>query len=65
MIEDLDLILRVTENFCIFSWTVPLKNETSQTITNSFEFILSKSKRRPCLFGTDDGIEISKKNLLY
>ena len=50
-------VLVVKDSFNIFGWTVPLKNESAQTITNSFENILKSSKRRPHPIGSDDRIE--------
>ena len=38
-------------------WAVPLKNKNSQTITNEFSNILTKSKRKPLKLESDRGSE--------
>ena len=48
-------VLVIIDNFSKFGWTVPLKNKNSQTIKDSFENILIKSKRSPNLIETDRG----------
>ena len=45
------------DNFSKFGWTIPLKNKNAQTIKDSFENILIKSKRKPNLIETDRGKE--------
>ena len=40
-------IFIVIDNFSKYLWTIPLKNKYSQTITNEFSNILTKSKRKP------------------
>ena len=50
-------VLVVIDNFSKFGWTVPLKNKNAQTIKDSFENILSSSKRKPNLIETDRGKE--------
>ena len=45
----------MTDNFSKSGWTLPLKNEISQTRKDSFENILNNSKRKPILFETDQG----------
>ena len=47
----------IIDNFSKFGWTVPLKNKNAQTIKNSFENILTSSKRKPNLIETDRGKE--------
>ena len=42
-------VLVVFDNFSEFGWTVPLKNKNAQTINDSFENILVKSKGKPNL----------------
>ena len=50
-------VLVVIDNFSIFGRTEPLKNKNPQTIKDSFENILIKSKRSPNLIETDRGTE--------
>ena len=50
-------VLVVIDNFSKFGWTIPLKNKNARTITNSFENILIRSKRKPNLNETDRGKE--------
>ena len=45
--------LVVNDNFSKLGWTVPLKNRNAQTVKDSFENILIKSKRSPYLTETD------------
>ena len=47
----------IIDNFSKFGWTVPLKNKNAQTIKDSFENILTSSKRRPNLVESDRGKE--------
>ena len=48
-------VLVVTENFSKKGWTIPLKNESTQTKTDSFQNVITTSKRKPILIGTDRG----------
>ena len=50
-------VLVVIDNFSKFGWTIPLKNKNAQTIKDSFESILTNSKRKPNLIETDRGKE--------
>ena len=50
-------VLVIIDNFSKFGWTVPLKNKNAQTIKDSFENILTSSKRKPNLIETDRGKE--------
>ena len=50
-------VLVVIDNFSKFGWTIPLKNKNAQTIKDSFENILIKSKRKPNLIESDRGKE--------
>ena len=50
-------VLVTIDNFSKFGWTVPLKNKNAQTIKDSFENILTSSKRKPNLIETDRGKE--------
>ena len=50
-------VLVVIDNFSKFGWTSPLKNKNAQTIKDSFENILTNSKRKPNLIESDRGKE--------
>ena len=50
-------VLVTLDNFSKYGWTIPLKNKNAQTIKDSFENILIKSKRSPKLNETDRGKE--------
>ena len=50
-------VLVVIDNFSKFGWTIPLKNKNAQTIKDSFENILTNSKRKPNLIQSDRGKE--------
>ena len=50
-------LLVIIDNFSKFGWTIPLKNKNAQTIKDSFENILTNSKRKPNLIETDRGKE--------
>ena len=50
-------VLVIIDNFSKFGWTIPLKNKNAQTIKDSFENILTSSKRKPNLIETDRGKE--------
>ena len=50
-------VLVVIDNFSKYGWTVPLKNKNAQTIKDSFENILTNSKRKPNLIELDRGKE--------
>ena len=50
-------VLVIIDNFSKFGWTIPLKNKNAQTIKDSFEIILIKSKTSPNLIETDRGKE--------
>ena len=54
-------VLVVIDNFSNFGWTVPLKNKNAQTIKDSFENILTNSKRNPNLIESDRGKELYNK----
>ena len=51
-------VLVTIDNFSKFGWTTPLKNKNAPTIKDSFENILTNSKRKPNLIETDRGKEI-------
>ena len=46
-------VLVIIDNFSKFGFTVPLKNKKAQTIKESFEKFLIKSKRKPNLIESD------------
>ena len=48
-------VLVIIDNFSKFGWTVPIKNKKAQTIKDSSENILIKSKISPNLIETDRG----------
>ena len=50
-------VLVTIDNFSKFGWTSPLKNKNAQTIKDSFENILTNSKRKPNLIESDRGKE--------
>ena len=50
-------VLVIIDNFSKYGWTIPLKNENAQTIKDSFENILIRSKRSPNLIESDRGKE--------
>ena len=50
-------VLVIIDNFSKFGWTIPLKNKNAQTIKDSFENILIRSKRSPNLIESDRGRE--------
>ena len=50
-------VLVIIDNFSKFGWTIPLKNKNAQTIKDSFENILTNSKRKPNLVESDRGKE--------
>ena len=50
-------VLITRDNFSKFGWTVPLKNKNPQTIKDTFENILTSSKRKPNLIETYRGKE--------
>ena len=56
-------VLAIIENFSKFAWSIPLKNENARTIKDSFENIITSSKRKLNLFETDRVKEIY--NILF
>ena len=46
-------IFIVIDDFSKYLWAIPLKNKYSQTITNEFSNILTKSKRKPLKIASD------------
>ena len=47
----------IIDNYSKYLWAMPLKNKHSQTITNEFSNILTKSKRTPLKIESDRGSE--------
>ena len=58
-----EYLLVVFYKFTKFGWTIPLKNKNAETMKDSIENILKTAKRKPNLFGTDDGKKLLNKNL--
>ena len=50
-------IFIIIDNYSKYLWAIPLKNKYSQTITNEFSIILTKSKRKPLKLESDRGSE--------
>ena len=50
-------VLVIIDKFSKFGWTIPLKNKNAQTIKDSSEKIIIKSKRKPGLTECDRGRE--------
>ena len=50
-------VLVIIDNFSKYGWTIHLKNKTGQTIKDSFENILTKSKQKPNIIQSDRGKE--------
>ena len=50
-------VLVIIDNFSKYGWKIALKNKNAQTIKDSFENILTSSKRKPKLIETDRGKE--------
>ena len=50
-------IFVIIDNYSKHLWAIPLKNKYSQTITNEFSNILTKSKRKPLKLKNDRGLE--------
>ena len=55
--EGFRYIFIIIDNFSKYLWAIPLKNKYSQTITNEFSNILTKSKRKPLKLESDRGSE--------
>ena len=50
-------IFIIIDNFSKYLWAVPLEYKYSQTITNEFSNILTKSNRKPLKLESDRGAE--------
>ena len=55
--EGFRYIFIIIDNFSKFLWVIPLKNKYSQTITQKFSNIPTKSKRSPIKLESDGGSE--------
>ena len=55
--KGLRYIFVIIDNFSKYLWAILLKNKYSQTITNEFSNILTKSKRKPLKLELDRGSE--------
>ena len=55
-------VLVFTDNFTKYGWTVPLKNNNSRTIKDSFENIIISSKKSPILLEGDRDWAYYKNN---
>ena len=53
-------VLVCVENFSKYGWTIPLKNKYASTIKDSFEQIITNSKRKPNLIEMDDEKQFAK-----
>ena len=51
-------VLNVIDVFSKFLWSVPIKDKTGKTITNTFQSIVKTSKRKPKKLWVDNGSEI-------
>ena len=49
--------LIIIDNFSKYGWAIPIKNKNSQTIKDTFEHILTSSKRKPKNLESDRGKE--------
>ena len=56
-------ILTVIDFFSKHSWCYPLKNKNSNEIINSFKDIFKKSKRKPKMIQSDQGLEFTNKQV--
>ena len=50
-------LLCAIDLFCKYAFVVPLKDKRGVTVTNAFQSILNKSKRKPNKIWTDQGRE--------
>ena len=53
-------IFIIIDNYSKYLWAIPLKNKYSQTITEEFSNILTKSKRKPLKLESDRGAKFYK-----
>lgn len=54
-------ILTVIDNLSKYAWIRLLKNKKAQTVLKAFRDIISKSKRKPQILGSDSGSEFVNK----
>ena len=54
-------LLNVIDVFSKFVWSIPIKDKTGKTITESFDYIVKTSKRRPEKLWVDNGTEFYNK----
>ena len=52
-------IIVTIDSFKKYTWCIPLKNKSGETITKEFSNILTTSKRRPLKIESDRGVEVS------
>ena len=54
-------LLNIIDVFSKFAWSIPIKNKTGNTITESFDDVIKKSKRKPKFIWVDQGSEFYYK----
>jgi len=54
-------MLTVIDVFSKYAWSIPLKNKTGQTTSNTFKIIVNQSGRQPMFIWVDDGKEFYNK----
>ena len=54
-------LLNIIDVFSKFAWSIPIKNKTGNTITESFDDVIKKSKRKPKFIWVDQGSEFYNK----
>jgi len=59
--DDFKYLLNVIDTFSKYVWIEPLKDKTGKSITEAFESIIIKSKRKPKLLHVDMGREFVNK----
>ena len=62
MIKDLDFY-SLTDVHSKYAWVIPLNDKKGITITNAFQKILDKSKRKPNKIWVDQGSEIYNRSM--
>ena len=56
-------ILTVMDGYTRYAWTVPLKDKKGETVANTFEEIMKKSKRKPNKLWVDQGKEFYNQHM--
>ena len=56
-------LLWIIDTYSKYAWVVPLKDTKGNTITNTFQKILDKSKRKPKKIWVDKGIEFYNRSM--